>query len=145
MDWFVLTLILSCTGSTLVLSMRAITRETNPFLFMGCVTGIAGLVLVVFCTLNHISLQMDPTALRLAVMAGFSVAILDVAFIMMFRKGAQVSTSMQIFRVMSIVLSAVIGLLVFKEALNPVKIGGILTACMAVYLLYSKPKESDVK
>jgi drug/metabolite transporter (DMT)-like permease len=140
MDWFILTIILSFIASTLVLSMRGITRETNPFLFMAIVTAIACLVLVAFCTISHISLVMNSHALKLAVAAGFSVTFLDLAFIFMFRKGATVAVSMQIFRVTSIVVSATIGFLLFHEQLNIVKLAGILVACIAVYLLNSKPK-----
>jgi drug/metabolite transporter (DMT)-like permease len=144
MDWFTLTIILSFIASTLVLSMRAITRETNPFLFMSIVTGLAAIVLVIFCNIKHISLDIDAHALKLAIMAGFSVTFLDLAFIFMFRKGATVAVSMQIFRVTSIVVSATIGFLLFQEQLNITKIAGIFVACIAVYLLNSKPKGEQI-
>ena len=140
MDWFTLTIILSFVASTLVLSMRAISSETNPFLFMTIVTTLASLALFGYCTIKDIPLKVEPHILKLAIMAGFSVMFLDLAFIFMFRKGATVAVSMQLFRVISIILSVTIGFLLFSEQLNPVKMAGILLACIAVYLLNSKPK-----
>lgn len=140
MDWFLLTIILSFTGSTLVLSLRAITPETNPFLFMGIATGIAWAALTFFCLATGVSLALGGHATILAVLAGICITLLDIAFIFMFRKGATVSATMLIFRVSSIVLSAFIGFILFHETMNAVKLSGILLACIAVYLLNTKPK-----
>lgn len=143
MDWFYLTLILSCIAATLILSLKAITPETNPFLFMAWVTGIACVTLVLYCWVNDISLVISQPGLALAIVAGISVAILDLAFIFMFRKGATVSVTMPLFRVAAITISAIVGMVVFSEQLNTFNVCGIMLACVAVYLLYSKPKGLD--
>ncbi|MDB5478559.1 MAG: hypothetical protein JWM96_1054 [Alphaproteobacteria bacterium] len=140
MDWFTLTIILAFIASTLVLSMRAITPETNPFLFMAIVTGLASVSLVLYCMFSGISLSLGRNAAFLALLAGLSVTALDLGLIFMFRKGATVAVSMPLFRVCSIVISALMGFVLFREGVNPVKMAGIVLACIAVYLLNSKPK-----
>jgi multidrug transporter EmrE-like cation transporter len=140
MDWFTLTLILACIATTLVLCLRAIPTDVNPFLFMALVTLGAAIGLAGYCLATGISLDIGGKATKIALMAGCSVAILDLGFIFMFRKGATVSVSMQVFRVGGIVLSAFVGLVLFQEGLNLVKLAGIALACLSVYLLSSKSK-----
>jgi multidrug transporter EmrE-like cation transporter len=140
MDWFQLTLLLAVTGTALTLSLRAITPETNPFLFMAFVTAFAGFALLSYCGVNKISPILEQNALILALLAGVSIAVLDLAFIFMFRHKAPVSTAMPLFRVSSIALAACIGWIVFQENPSLIKLTGIVTACLAVYLLNSKPK-----
>lgn len=142
MNWFILTLILSGIASCLVLSLRAITPGTNPFSFMAIVVGAAAALLAGFCYFSGISLVIEPNVLGVAAMAGFSVALLDVAFIFMFRTGVPVTVAMPAFRIIAILLSAIIGIIFLHESVTPLKILGIMLACFAAYLLTtSSPKK----
>ena len=141
MNWFEFTLLFAVTGSSLVLALRAITSDTNPFVFMTIVTMFATILMTVYCTFKGTSLQLPGKTIGLACLAGCSVALLDMGFIFMFRKGAPVSVAMPIFRVVGLMIAAVIGYGFFKEQITPLKLIGILLACVAVYLLSSKPSE----
>lgn len=143
MSWFELALIFSVTGTTLILSMRAITHETNPFLFMAIVTALASALFFGYCLISNTPYTLPNDALRLAALAGISVAVLDLAFIFMFRKAAPVSVAMPIFRVSGIMIAAMIGYTFFKEQISVLNAVGIVLACIAVYLLNSKPTKVE--
>lgn len=80
-------------------------------------------------------MAIQPNVLGVAAIAGVSVALLDVAFIFMFRTGGAVTTVMPAFRVAAILLSALIGILFLHESVTPLKFLGIILACFAVYFL----------
>ncbi len=141
MNWFELTMILSCIASCLILSFRIFTANTNPFVFMAGVSGIACLVLTTYCAMTGVSLVISPSVFMLTILTGLSVCLLDIAFIFMFRLGAPVSLAIPVYRVISILISALIGMSVFKDHMTPLRAVGILTACVAVYLLNCKTKE----
>ena len=146
MNWFTLTIILSGIASCLILSLRAITPKTNPFAFMAVVVGVAATLLAGFCHYQGISLIIESKVLGIAIIAGISVALLDAAFIFMFRTGVPVTTAMPAFRVSAILLSALIGILFLHESVTVLKFFGIILACFAAYFLTtSSPKKDELK
>ncbi len=140
MNWFELTLILSAVASSLILSLRHFGGRLNPFLLMLMVSAIGATSCYSYCLVNHVSLAISHNTLILAFLAGFFVCMLDLAFIFMFRYGAVVSLSVPIYRVLSILVSASVGIAFFQEALSPLRMLGIVIACIAVYLLNCKTK-----
>jgi multidrug transporter EmrE-like cation transporter len=143
MSWFELTMILSCVASSLILSFRILTEKANPFIFMTGVSTLASIGFFTYCQVAGISLVLSPAAILLAFLAGLSVCLLDFSFIFMFRCGAPVSLCIPIYRVLSIMISACVGIAFFNESLSPLRGLGILTACVAVYLLNCKTKEEQ--
>jgi multidrug transporter EmrE-like cation transporter len=141
MNWFELTIILAFVASALVLSLRHYGARINPFLLMFLVSGSASFLFFAYNTLKGTPLLLSNDMVRLSFFAGFSVFVLDLCFIFMFRYGASVSLSMPIYRVISVILSACVGISLFKESLSPLKIMGIVVACIAIYLLNYKTKD----
>lgn len=146
MDWFTLTLILSFVATILVMILRAITDDTNPFAFMSIVVGASAVILYLICSMKGISIGLQKNVVFVAMFAGTSVSILDLGFIFMFRKGAQVSVAMPLFRICAILISLVVGIFFLNEEITLIKSFGILTACFAVYfLLVPSAKNGEIK
>lgn len=143
MDWFTLTLLQSFISSSLILGLRFISPDTNPFAFMAIVTGAAAALLGVFAVSQGIDFAMPSSVLSIAALAGLSVAILDVAFIFMFRAGAKVSVSVPLFRVSAILISTIIGCSFFGETLTVMKGSGIACACLSIYFLTSSSSKGE--
>jgi drug/metabolite transporter (DMT)-like permease len=135
MDWFLYAVLLSFSASTFVLSMRAITPQTNPFLFMALAGGLATILLGVYCVFAGISLSLPALIIGVGLLAGVFVGLLDLGFLMMFRRGAPVSLAVPLVRISSILISALVGVVFYTENLNATKMLGIILACLAVYLL----------
>lgn len=140
MSWFIYAILLSISASTFVLSMRAVTPQTNPFLFMAAAGGLATLLLGIYCKFADISLALPMPIIGVGLLAGLFVGLLDLGFLMMFRRGAPVSLAVPLVRISSILISALVGVTFYTEQLNSTKILGIILACLAVYLL-TRPVE----
>ena len=141
MDWFIYAVLMSFSASTFVLAMRAITPQTNPFLFMAMAGSLATILVAIYCYGADVSLALPQPIIGVGLLAGVFVGLLDLGFLMMFRRGAPVSFAVPLVRISSILISALVGVVFYAENLNATKILGIILACLAVYLL-TRPVEN---
>ena len=114
--------------------------EINAFLFASCFTAVALLAhvlcLVVYRGYNPAAtdLIISKNLLYVALFAGISTVIIDLAFFFAMKQGSYVLTS-TIPVIASMVLSVIAGYFIFNELLNLEKSFGLFLGAIAIYLL----------
>lgn len=112
----------------------------SAFVFSWLLTATSFVILSVVMVFQHhheaakIISSFDSKTLALPMIAGLSVAIIDVAYFLTLKHGSAISSQM-FWTVGSTILLVVFSVLFLKEILTPSKIAGLALGLLSVYLM----------
>jgi drug/metabolite transporter (DMT)-like permease len=140
MNWMVSISIATVCYASHILAIRFL-GEKFPSSFITPVFYFFGLCLLgVLFFIDRPKLNLEevttPTILIILTIAGFSIALTDFFFVKSLNLGAEASTIMPMLVGGSAVLVAVLGAVVFKEAVSVTKITGIIFAVLGIFLIH---------
>ena len=138
MNWLVFALLATVTYGFYNFFTKLSADKLSPaiaLIFVGIASFIVGLASIGFSKILGQPILFSRNALLFPLLAGLFAGVAEIFYLTMFSKGAPLSIGNPLVVGGTVIISAVLGLLLLKEPLNAIKIGGIALTLIGLVIL----------